>query len=74
MTAKKKASGVNIPETQRGRQGGGDVQVKLRLPEEVRDDLHDLARRWGLTVSGTVALLVERALESNTNPKEESNG
>jgi len=59
MNEKKKASGRNIPEAERGRQGGGDVQVKLRLPEEVRDDLYDLAERWGLTISGTVARMIE---------------
>lgn len=66
---KKKASGVNIPEAQRG-----TVQVKLRLPPDVKDDLDDLAARWGLTVSGTVATLVERALESNGPDKKEGNG
>lgn len=59
--ASKKASGVNIPEAQRG-----TVQVKLRLPPDVKDDLDVLAERWGLTVSGTVALLVERALETGS--------
>lgn len=62
----KKASGRNIPENERGRQGGGEVQVKLRLPESVRDDLDGLASRWGLTRSGTVARLVERALETGS--------
>ncbi len=52
--ASKKASGVNIPEAQRG-----TVAVKLRIPPEVRDDLDDLAERWGLTRSGAVAKLVE---------------
>jgi predicted DNA-binding protein len=54
--AGKKASGRNIPEAERG-----GVQVKLRLPEDVRDDLDDLAERWGLTRSGAVARLVEEA-------------
>ena len=58
MAAKKKASGRNIPEAERG-----TIQVKLRLPPDVKDDLDDLARRWGLTVSGTVARLVEDATE-----------
>ena len=57
MTGKKKASGRNIPEAERG-----TIQVKLRLPPDVKDDLDDLARRWGLTVSGTVARLVEQAM------------
>jgi len=55
---KKKASGVNIPEAQRG-----TVAVKLRVPPDVKDDLDALAERWGLTVSGAVARLVERASE-----------
>lgn len=69
MKKTKKASGVNIPEAQRG-----TVQVKLRLPPDVKEDLDDLAERWGLTVSGTVATLVERALESNSPDTEGSNG
>ncbi len=55
---KTKASGVNIPEAQRGQK-----QVKLRLPEDVIEDLDGLAKRWGLTRSGTVARLVEEAGE-----------
>lgn len=58
----KKASGRNIPEAERGRQGGGHIQVKLRLTEEVRDELDELAERWGLTRSGAVARLVEEAI------------
>ena len=55
MTEKaKKASGRNIPEAERG-----TVQVKLRLPPDVAEDLDTLAERWGLTRSGTVARLVE---------------
>jgi predicted DNA-binding protein len=54
MTTKKKASGRNIPEAERG-----TVQVKLRLPPDVAEALDDLAARWGLTRSGAVARLVE---------------
>jgi hypothetical protein len=51
MTAKKrKASGANIPESQRG-----TVQVKLRLPQDVAEDLDTLAGRWKFTRSGTEA-------------------
>lgn len=52
--ATKKASGANIPEAQRG-----TIQVKLRLPPDVADDLDDIATRWGLTRSGAVAKLIE---------------
>lgn len=54
----KKASGANIPEDQRS-----GIQVKLRLPEEVAEDLDTIARRWGLTRSGTVARLIEDAMD-----------
>ena len=54
MASSKKPSGKNIPEAQRS-----TVQVKLRLPTEVAEDLDDLAERWGLTRSGVVAKLVE---------------
>jgi hypothetical protein len=65
MAAKKKASGVNIPEAQRG-----TVAVKLRLPPDVAEDLDELAARWGLTRSGTVArLLEERADRSPHDPQ-----
>lgn len=50
----KKASGVNVPEAQRG-----TVAVKLRLPPEVAEDLDELAAKLGLTRSGTVARLLE---------------
>lgn len=50
-----KASGVNIPEAQRG-----TVQVKLRVPPDVADDLDDIAARLRLTRSGAVAWLLER--------------
>jgi predicted DNA-binding protein len=33
--------------------------VKLRLPPDVAEDLDELAARWGLTRSGTVARLLE---------------
>ena len=55
MTKKKKASGVNIPEAQRG-----TVQVKLRLPWDVAEALDDLARKWGVTRSGAVAMMLEK--------------
>jgi hypothetical protein len=67
MAAKKKASGVNIPEAQRG-----TVAVKLRLPPDVADDLDDLAARWRLTRSGAVARLVEQATDAQTNGGPES--
>lgn len=55
MTEKRKASGRNIPEAERG-----TVQVKLRLPPDVAEDLDELAERWGVTRSGAVARLVEK--------------
>jgi len=55
VMAIKKASGVNIPEAQRG-----TVQVKLRLPPDVAEELDELAAKWGLTRSGTVARLLEK--------------
>ena len=58
MAAKKKASGVNIPEAQRH-----TVQVQLRLPVDVKEDLDELAERWGLTRAGTVARLLEEREE-----------
>lgn len=58
MTEKKKASGANIPEAQRG-----TVQVKLRLPPDVAEELDALAESWGLTRSGAVARLVEERTE-----------
>ena len=51
---KRKASGRNIPEAERG-----TVQMKLRLPSDVAEDLDELAAKWGLTRSGTVARLLE---------------
>ncbi len=63
--AAKKASGRNIREDERH-----TVQVKLRLPPDVAEDLDDLAARWGLTRAGTVArLLEERADRSPHDPK-----
>ncbi len=53
---KAKASGVNIPEAQRG-----TVAVKLRLPPDVAETLDDYAERWQMTRSGVVATLVEYA-------------
>jgi hypothetical protein len=50
----KKASGRNIPEAERG-----TVQVKLRLPPDVADELDDLAARLKVTRSGAVAWLLE---------------
>ncbi len=55
-TKKKKPSGVNIPNSQRK-----TVQILLRVPVDVKEDLDDLAERWGLTRSGAVARLVEEA-------------
>ena len=54
---KKKASGRNVLEAERS-----GIQVKLRLPPDVADDLDELARRWGLTRSGTVAQMIEAAI------------
>ena len=54
----KKPSGANIPESQRG-----SLQVKLRLPPDVKEDLDDLAERWGVTRSGAVGKLVEEEKE-----------
>ncbi len=56
-TEKKKASGVNIPNSQRS-----TVQVLLRLPPDVKDDLDELATKWNLTRAGTVARLLEEAV------------
>jgi predicted DNA-binding protein len=67
MAAKKKASGVNIPEAQRS-----GVQVKLRLPPEVAEDLDALAARWNLTRSGTVARLLERMSQSYSTTSDPS--
>ena len=56
----KKASGRVIPEEERGGKGGGWLQVKLRLTDDVKEELDNLAKKWGLTRSGTVARLLER--------------
>jgi predicted DNA-binding protein len=52
---KRKASGANIPETQRH-----TVQVKLRLPPDVAEALDEVAERWGVTRSGAVARMIEK--------------
>ncbi len=59
---KPKASGRNVPEAQRS-----TIQVKLRLPVDVAEDLDGLAERWGVTRSGAVAMMVER-LRSTSAP------
>ncbi len=51
----RKASGKNIPNSQRS-----TVQVLLRVPPDVLEDLDELAERWGLTRSGTVGRLLEQ--------------
>lgn len=63
---KTKASGANVPESQRG-----TVQVKLRLPPDVAEDLDELAARWGVTRSGAVGLMVERATQTGSVEPEE---
>jgi hypothetical protein len=60
VATRKKASGRNIPEAERG-----TIQVKLRLPPDVADDLDDIAARWGLTRSGAVARMVEDVIEGS---------
>ena len=50
-----KASGRNVLESERG-----TVQVKLRLPPDVAEELDDLAAKWNVTRSGAVARLVEK--------------
>lgn len=55
MTTKRKASGVNIPEAQRG-----TVAVKLRLPPDVAEELDELAAKWGVTRSGVIGLLLDQ--------------
>jgi predicted DNA-binding protein len=54
MSEKKKASGRNIPEAERG-----TVQVKLRLPPDVAERLDEVAEQWKLTRSGAVARMLE---------------
>lgn len=51
---KRKASGANIPEQQRH-----TVRVVLRVPPDVAERLDELAERWKLTRSGTVARLLD---------------
>ena len=56
----KKPSGRNVLESERS-----TVRLVLRVPPDVAEDLDDLAERWGLTRSGTVArLLEERATQA----------
>lgn len=63
MAAKKrKASGVNIPNSQRH-----TVQILLRLPPDVAEDLDALAERWKLTRSGAVGRLLD---ERRVSPSE----
>jgi hypothetical protein len=53
---KKKASGRNVREAERG-----TVAVKLRVPPEVAEALDDFAERRRVTRSGAVAILLEIA-------------
>lgn len=53
--AARKAPGRNIRESERGTEA-----VKLRLPSDVREDLEAIAARWGVTLSGAVARMIER--------------
>ena len=62
---KKKASGRNIPEAERGTK-----QVKLRLPEDVADELDELAARLKLTRSGAVAWMLERVTTHDSTRKD----
>ncbi len=59
--AAKKPSGRNVREDERS-----TVQVKLRLPPDVADELDDFAARHNVTRSGAVALLLERESERRT--------
>ncbi len=63
---KKKASGVNIPNKQRH-----TVQILLRVPPDIAEDLDDMAERWGVTRSGAVAMMVERLRTTSVQPKGE---
>ncbi len=54
-TKKRKASGVNIPNSQRH-----TVQVLLRVPPNVLEELDELAEKWGVTRSGVVGLLLDQ--------------
>jgi hypothetical protein len=60
MTAKKRASGPTQPENERRRK-----QVLLRLTDEERDKLDNVANSCGMNRSVTVMLLVERELTSD---------
>jgi hypothetical protein len=53
--ATKKAPGRNVAEHERH-----TVQVKLRLPPDVAEELDELAARWKVTRSGAVARLLEK--------------
>jgi hypothetical protein len=53
--ASTKASGRNVRESERS-----TVQVKLRLPPDVAEELDEYAARKGVTRSGAVALLLEK--------------
>lgn len=60
-SAKKKAPGRNVTEAERH-----TVQVKLRLPPDVAEELDELAARWGLTRAGAVARLLDRERGENS--------
>ena len=53
MSQKKKASGANIPEAQRG-----TVALKLRLSRETSDEIRRIAEATGLPLSEVVTGLV----------------
>ncbi len=61
MATKKKKPGKNIPNAQRH-----TVQVLLRLPPDVAEELDELAERWSMTRSGTVARLLALHTESDS--------
>ncbi len=65
----RKASGVNIPNSQRS-----TVQVLLRVPPDVLEELDELAERWGLTRSGTVGRLVEAAQHKSVESTRKDTG
>lgn len=54
---KKRGPGRNIAEAERN-----TVAIKLRVPEEYRDDLDELAATRRLTRSGMVARLIDVAM------------
>ena len=53
---KPKKPGRNISNAERH-----TVQVLLRVPPEVLEELDELSSKWGLTRSGTVARLLDLA-------------